>query len=140
MTTLTTRVGFDAFRDRMCDRFGQLSDGLGNQHLHIEHASLGPDEYFTHRLDSDGHHIVYDPRQTSGLMVRQFLGIYATFSEDPIREGVRNAYYEEKAAGGREIWEIVLNEIDRTQDSKGVMDQVLELLRQVRAETKATAV
>ncbi|MDX2623068.1 hypothetical protein ABZ501_25825 [Streptomyces sp. NPDC019922] len=140
MTTLTTRVGFDAFRDRMCDRFGQLSDGLGNQHLHIEHASLGPDEYFTHRLDIDGHHIVYDPRQTSGLMVRQFLGIYATFTEDPIREGVRNAYYEGKAAGGQEIWEVVLNEIDRTQDSKGVMDQVLELLRQVRAETKATAV
>ncbi|MFI6061499.1 hypothetical protein [Streptomyces sp. NPDC051286] len=139
MTTLTTRAGFDAFRDRMCDHFGQLSDGLGNQHLHIQHASLGSDEYFTHRIDSDGHHIAYDPRQTSGLMVRQFLGIYATFTEDPIREGIRNAYYEENEAGGREIWKIVLSEIDRTQDSKGVMDQVLDLLRQARAKTKAMA-
>ncbi|WP_406341305.1 hypothetical protein [Streptomyces sp. NBC_01578] len=139
MTTLTTRASFDAFRDRMCDHFGQLSDGLGNQHPHMQHASLGSDEYFTHRIDSDGHHIAYDPRQTSGLMVRQFLGIYATFTEDPIREGVRNAYYEEKEAGGREIWKIVLSEIDRTQDSKGVMDQVLDLLRQARAKTKAMA-
>lgn len=89
MTTLTTRAGFDAFRDRMCDHFGQLPDGLGNQHLHVEQAPLGPDEYFTHRLDGDGHYVVYDPRQTSGLMVRQFLGIYATFTEEPTREGVR---------------------------------------------------
>jgi hypothetical protein len=86
----------------MCDHFGQLPDELGNQHLRVEQTPLGPDEYFTYRLDSDGHHIVYDPRQTSGLMVRQFLGIYATFTEDPIRERVRDAYYEAEAAGARE--------------------------------------
>ncbi|WEH18510.1 hypothetical protein [Streptomyces sp. VNUA24] len=139
MTTLTTRAGFDAFRDRTCEHFGQLPDGLGNQHLHVEQTPLGPDEYFTHRLDSDGHHMAYDPRQTNGLMVRQFLGTYATFTEDPIREGVRDAYYEAEAAGAREIWEIVLSEIDRTQDSQGVMDWVLALLQQARAKTKATA-
>ena len=139
MTTLTTRAGFDAFRDRTCEHFGQLPDGLGSQHLYVEQAPLGPDEYFTHRLDSDGHHIVYDPRQTSGLMVRQFLGIYATFSEDPIRESVRDAYYEAEAAGSRAIWGIVLSEIDRTQDSERVIDQVLELLQQARAKSKATA-
>ncbi|MEV6168318.1 hypothetical protein AB0L99_08865 [Streptomyces sp. NPDC051954] len=139
MTTSTTCDGFDAFRDRMCDYFGQLPDGLGNQHLHIEQAPLGPDEYFTHRLGSDGHHVVYDPRQASGLMVRQFVGIYATFSEDPIRESVRDAYYEAEAAGSRAIWGIVLSEIDRTQDSEGVIDQALELLQQARAKTKATA-
>ena len=139
MTTLTTRAGFDAFRDRMCDHFGRLPDGLGNQHLHVEQAPLGPDEYFTHRLDSDGHHIAYDPRQISGLMVRQFLGIYATFTEDPIREGVRDACYAANVAGARAIWGIVLSEIDRTQDSEGVIDQVLELLHQARAKTKAMA-
>ncbi|KOT97227.1 hypothetical protein ADK87_19795 [Streptomyces sp. NRRL F-4711] len=139
MTTLTTRAGFDAFRDRMCDHFGRLPNGLGSQHLHIEQAPLGPDEYFTHRLDNDGHHIVYDPRQTSGLMTRQFLGIYATFTEDSIREGVRDAYYKEDVAGVREIWEIVLSEIDRTQDSAGVMSWLLELLQQARTKTKPTA-
>jgi len=36
--------------------------------------------YFTHRLDSDGHHIAYDPRQTRVVMERQFLGIYATLA------------------------------------------------------------
>ncbi|MEU9155762.1 hypothetical protein AB0D59_35740 [Streptomyces sp. NPDC048417] len=139
MTTLTTRAGFDAFRDRMCEHFGQLPDGLGSQNLHVEQAPLGPDEYFTHRLDNNGHHIVHDPRQVSGLMVRQFLGIYATFTEDPIRENVRDAYYEAKAAGARAIWGIVLSEIDRTQHPEGVMDQALELLQQARAKTKATA-
>ncbi|MCD9589667.1 hypothetical protein [Streptomyces sp. 8ZJF_21] len=139
MTTLTTRAGFDAFRDRMCDYYGQLPDGLGNQHLHVEQALLGPDEYFTYRLDGEGHHIVYDPRQTSGLMVRQFLGIYATFTEDPIRDGVGNAYYEAKTANMREIWEIILNEIDRTQDPEGVMDHVLDLLQQACAKSAATA-
>jgi anti-sigma factor ChrR (cupin superfamily) len=72
-------------------------------------------------------------------MVRQFLGIYATFTEDPIRKGVRDAYYKAKAAGARAIWGIVLSEIDRAQDSEGVTDQVLELLQQARAKTKATA-
>lgn len=139
MTTPTTCAGFDAFRDRMCDYLGQLPDGLGNQHLHIEQAPLGPDEYFTHRLDGDGHYIVYDPQQTNGLMVREFLSIYATFTEDPIRESVRDAYCKAEAVGAREIWGIVLSEIDRTQDSEGVMDQVLELLQQARAKTKATA-
>ncbi|MFE3143706.1 hypothetical protein [Streptomyces scopuliridis] len=139
MTTLTTRAGFDAFRDRMCDYFGQLPGGLGNQYLHVEQAPLGPDEYFTHRLDSDGHYVVYDPRQTSGLMVRQFLGIYASFTEDSIREGVRNAYYKEEVAGTPEIWGIVLNEIDRTQDSRGVMDQALYLLQQSHASADAAA-
>ncbi|RMB83314.1 hypothetical protein [Streptomyces shenzhenensis] len=138
MRTLTTRAGFDAFRDRMCEHFGQLPDGLGTQHLHIEQTPLGPDEYFTHRLDSHGHFIVYDPRQTSGLTVRQFLGIYDTFTEDPIREGVRDAYYETQEAGMRKIWGIVLNWIDRTQDPDGVMDQLLDLLQQDRAETAAT--
>lgn len=47
---------------------------------HVEQAPLGPDEYFTHRLDSDGHHIAYDPRQTRVVMERQFLGIYATLA------------------------------------------------------------
>lgn len=139
VTTLTTRASLDAFRDRMCDHFGQLPDELGNQHLHVEQSPLGPDEYFTHRLDSDGHHIVYDPRQTSGLMVRQFLGIYATFTEDPVPEGVRDAYYEAKAAGAQTILKIVLAQIDRTQDAEGVMDQTLELLQQADAKTKTPA-
>lgn len=66
-------------------------------------------------------------------MARQFLGLYVTFTEDPIRESVRNAYNEAKAAGARTIWGIVLSEIDRTQDSEGLMDQTLELLQQARA-------
>ncbi|WP_413810623.1 hypothetical protein [Streptomyces sp. OE57] len=37
-------------------------------------------------------------------------------------------------------WGIVLNEIDHTQDSEGVMDQVLDLLPQDRANTEAAAV
>jgi hypothetical protein len=55
------------------------------------------------------------------------------------REGVRDACYEAEAAGSRAIWKIVLSEIDRTQDSEGVMDQVLQLLQQARAKTKAPA-
>ncbi|MDX3695473.1 hypothetical protein PV726_35090 [Streptomyces europaeiscabiei] len=39
-------------------------------------------------------------------MVRQFLGIYASFTEDSIREGDRDAYYKEEAVGAREIWGI----------------------------------
>lgn len=134
MTTLTTRAGFDAFRDRMCDYFGQLPDGLGNQRLHVEQTSLGPDEYFTHRLDSDGHHLVYDPRQTSALMVRQFLGIYVSFTEDRIREAVRDAAHEADAEAVREFWGIVLSMIDRAQDSEGVMHEVLDLLHEARPE------
>lgn len=72
-------------------------------------------------------------------MVRQFLGIYASFTEDPIRESVRNAYYKEEVAGTPEIWGIVLNEIDRTQDSRGVMDQALYLLQQSHASADAAA-
>ncbi|MBT2674246.1 hypothetical protein J7E95_26230 [Streptomyces sp. ISL-14] len=134
MTTVTTRAGFDGFRDRMCDHFGQLPDGLGNLQLHVEQALLDPDEYFTHRLGSDGHHVVYDPRQISGLMVRQFLGMYATFREDPIRAAVRDAAYETDSEAEQKIWGIVLDMIDHAQDSKGVMTEVLDLLHKARTE------
>lgn len=138
MTTLTTRAGFDAFRTRMCDRFAQLPDGLGNLPLHVEQADLDPNTFFTHRLDDDGHHIVYDPRQTNGLQVRQFLGIYAEFTEDPVTDGVRSAYYDADCDGAREIWALVLREIDRTLDPSGTVDQFVHLIAREHAK-KATS-
>lgn len=127
-TTLTTRAGFDAFRNRMCNQFADLPKELGKKPLHVEQAELGPDTFFTHQLDDDGHHrIVYDPRQVPAIKVRVFLGIYANYTEDPIREGVRKAYYDTECEAGREIWAIVLHEIDRTQNADGVVDRVADL-------------
>lgn len=137
MTPIATQAGFDAFRDRTCDYFAALPDGLGKQPLHVTQAELAPDTFFTHRLD-DGHHIVYDPRQFSGLMVRQFLGIYAEFTEDPVLERVRENYYNDEVENGRKIWALLIDQIDRSQDPGGVVDQVMSLFS--RAEpTGATA-
>lgn len=132
MTTLTTRAGFDAFRDRMCDLLADLPAGLGKKPLHVEQAELGPDSFFTHRLDDDGHHIVYDPRQVRALSVRVFLGIYAQYTEGPVLDGTRAAYYAADNDASREIWAIVLHEIDRTQDPDGVVNQIVELFSQAR--------
>lgn len=134
MSTLTTSAGFDAFRERMCDHFAQLPDGLGKKPLHVEQADLAPDAFFTHRLDDDGHHIVYDPRQVPAIKVRVFLGIYAEYTEDPVIDGVRKAYYDTDAEAGREIWEIVLHEIDRTQDPDGVIARIVDLFAAELAE------
>jgi len=134
-TTLTTRAGFEAFRKRMCDHFAQLPDGLGEKPLHVEQAELTPDSFFTHRLDDDGHHhIAYDPRQVRALSVRTFLGIYATFTEGRILDGIRDAYYDTDIEAGREIWEIVLHEIDRTQNPDGVISRVADLFAGELAE------
>lgn len=138
MTPIATQAGFDAFRDRMCNHFAGLPDGLGKQPLHVTQAELAPDTFFTHRLDGDGHHIAYDPRQTSGLMVRQFLGIYAYFTEHPIIEGIRETYYKDDVEGGRKIWARLLHEIDRSQDPGGVVDQVARLFSRTET-TGATA-
>lgn len=127
MTPIATQAGFDAFRDGMCANFAQLPNSLGKQPLHVTQAELDPDTFFTHRLDGDGHHIVYDARQTSGLMVRQFLGIYAHFSEDPILERVRENYYNDEVEDGRKIWALLIDQIDRSQDPGGVVDQVMSL-------------
>ncbi|MFK4100778.1 hypothetical protein ACI2L1_12025 [Streptomyces sp. NPDC019531] len=134
MTTLTTKAGFNAFRDRMCEYFATLPEPSQKKPLHIEQADLGPDAFFTHRLDDDGHHIVYDPRQTSGLMVRQFLGIYADFSEHPILEAVREKYYDAEDDNVRAMWGQIHYEIDRAQDPQGVMDQIVGLISRKCAE------
>lgn len=132
MTTLTTRAGFDAFRTRMCHHFAALPSGLGKQRLHVAQAELDPDTFFTHRLGDDGHRIIYDPRQVSAIKVRVFLGIYAEYTEGPVLDGTRNAYHQADCDGAREIWGIVLHEIDRTQDPGGVVDQIVELFSQAR--------
>ena len=136
MSTLTTRSGFDAFRTRMCDQFAQLPDDLGELPLHITQADLAPDTFFTHRVDAGGHHITYDPRQTDGLQARQFLGIYARFTEHPVTDAARSAYYDADSDGVREIWKLILGEIDRTQDPDGVLDEFIDLIAHERT-TKA---
>lgn len=134
MTTLTTQAGFDTFRDGMCDRFAALPENLGTKPLHVHQADLSPDTFFTHRLDDDGHHIVYDPRQTSGLMVRQFLGIYASFSEHPILEAVRDKYYDAEDDNIRALWGHIHHAIDRAQDPQGVMDRIVGLVSKDHGE------
>lgn len=137
MSVLTTRAGFDAFRDRMCDQLAALPDGLGKKPLHVEQTELAPNVFFTHRLDDEGHYIVYDARQVSAIKVRTFLGIYAEYTEGPMLDGIRDAYYEADCDGAREIWGIVLSESDRTQDPGGVLDRALELFARVHAEKTA---
>ncbi|WP_055527127.1 hypothetical protein [Streptomyces graminilatus] len=138
MTPIATQAGFDAFRDRMCDYFAALPDELGKQPLHVTQAELAPDTFFVHRLDADGHHITYDRRQISGLTVRQFLGIYAHFSEDPILERVRENHYNDEVENGRKIWALLIDQIDRSQDPGGVVDQVMTLFSRTEP-TGATA-
>lgn len=140
MTTLTTQAGFDAFREGMCEHFAALPEKVAKRPLHVQQADLGPDTYFTHRLDDGGHHIVYDPRQTSGLMVRQFLGIYAEFSEHPILEAVREKYYDAEDDNVRAMWGQIHREIDRAQDPQGVMDQIVGAIsRRCSEKSGATA-
>ncbi|WP_432034211.1 hypothetical protein [Streptomyces antibioticus] len=134
MTTLTTQAGFDAFRERMCDHFANLPDRLAVKPLHVSQAELPAESYFTHRMDDDGHHIVYDPRQTTGLMVRQFLAIYADFTEGRILGRARDAYYEANCDGARRIWAIAISEMDRTQDPSGVMDQLCMVIEGSRSK------
>ncbi|MDX3777768.1 hypothetical protein [Streptomyces europaeiscabiei] len=133
MTTLTTRAGFDAFRDRMCDHFAALPAGLGKRPLHVTQAKLDADAFFTHRLDDDGHHIVYDPRQVRAIKVRVFLGLYAEYTEGRVLDGTRAAYHQADNDASREIWAIVLHEIDRTQDPDGVMNQIVDLFARERS-------
>ena len=45
--SVTTRAGFEAFRDRMCNHFAQMPDGLGKKPLHVEQADLDPDTFST---------------------------------------------------------------------------------------------
>ncbi|WP_060881737.1 hypothetical protein [Streptomyces scabiei] len=129
MTTLTTREGFEAFRERMCEQFAQLPDGLGKKTLHVEQAQLGPDSFFTHRLGDDGHHIVYDPRQVKALKVRTFLGIYAEYTEGWALDWLRESSHQFDSASWRDFHEFFVREIDRAQDPEGVFHQVLNLIR-----------
>ncbi|WP_333746166.1 hypothetical protein [Streptomyces sp. IBSBF 2950] len=139
MTTLTTREGFEAFRERMCEQFAQLPDGLGKKTLHVEQAHLGPDSFFTHRLDDDGHHIVYDPRQVKALKVRTFLGIYAEYTEGPILDWIRDAVYQYDTDAWRDFHEMLAHQIDRAQDPAGVLDRILGLITESHAEKSGAA-
>ncbi|MDX2839490.1 hypothetical protein PV377_10955 [Streptomyces ipomoeae] len=134
MTKLTTRTGFDAFRNRMCDHFADLPAGLGKKPLHVAQAKLEPDTFFTHRLDDDGHHIVYDPRQIKALDVRTFLGIYAEYTEGLVLDWLRETSQQFEGEAWRNFHEAFIHEIDRTQDPDGVFDQVHALISKRCAE------
>jgi hypothetical protein len=55
-----------------------------------------------------------------------------------VTDGVRTAYYDADCDGMREIWAIVLREIDRTQDPSGTVDQFADLFTRERVK-KATS-
>ncbi|MEE1763672.1 hypothetical protein [Streptomyces sp. SP18BB07] len=140
MTTLTTREGLKAFRERMCEQLAQLPDGLGKKTLHVEQAQLGPNAFFTHRLDDDGHHIVYDPRQVKALKVRTFLGLYAEYTEGWVLDWLHESYFQSDSTSWRDFHEFFVEEIDRAQDPEGVFHQVLNLIRERHDErAEATA-
>lgn len=60
--------------------------------------------------------------------------MYATFTEDPILNAVRDAAYGTDSVAEQKIWGIVLDMIDQAQDSKGVMTEVRDLLHEARTE------
>ncbi|MEU8713588.1 hypothetical protein [Streptomyces sp. NPDC048663] len=128
MTTLTTREGWESFADTMAKRLADLPAAPGKQLLHVSQAELAADSFFTHHLDAAEHHVVYDPRQVKATTVRQLLGIYIDFTEGPILDGCRDRYYDNDGDGPAQIWAILIEEIDRTQDPDGVMAQVLEVI------------
>ncbi|MEV7103324.1 hypothetical protein [Streptomyces atroolivaceus] len=132
MTTHDRQAAFDAFRKRMCEHLAVMPDHP-DQDLHVEQALLDEGAFFTHRLDGDGHHVVYDPRQISPLNVRQFLGIYVSYTEGRVLDQIRDAAYEFDTDGWMQFHEHLISWIDRSQDPEGVIDRVLELIVSERA-------
>ncbi|MFE9442937.1 hypothetical protein ACFYO2_28990 [Streptomyces sp. NPDC006602] len=133
MTTIDRQAAFDNFRERMCDHLAAVSERT-QRHLHVEQALLDDGTFFTHRLDGDDHHVVYDPQQISPLNVRQFLGIYVSYTEGRILDQIREAAYRFDTDGWRQFHEEVTSWIDRTQDPEGVIDQVLDLISSEQTE------
>ncbi|MFF0106097.1 hypothetical protein [Streptomyces hirsutus] len=133
MRTIDRQAAFDAFRERMCEHLAAVPE-QPERHLHVEQALLDEGTFFTHRLDADGHHVVYDRRQISPLNVRQFLGIYVSYTEGRILDRIREDAYRFDTDAWRQMHEEVISWIDRTQDPAGVVESVLDLISRERTQ------
>lgn len=82
--------------------------------------------------------LVYDREQARAMAARQFLGIYATCTEGPELDRLRETYNSEPVGSPlRDVIGLMFDDIDRTQDPAGVAEQYVELLRQVIAEKES---
>lgn len=99
----------------------------------IEQATLDAGVRLIYRDFGDEIRMAYDPAVISAVDARQILALYVESTEGPAIDQLRAATYS--AEGDlRELYEIVLGEVDRTGDPKGVAEHTLRLLAQVRAE------
>ncbi|MFD7790998.1 hypothetical protein [Streptomyces sp. NPDC059759] len=128
MRTIYSKADEDAFRLRMHDHLSALPTNPETAALHVEQGTLDYGVFFTHRMEGGQHHVLYDPKQISGIDVRHFLGIYVATTEGELLDRVREAFYAADSEAYRSIIRIVLDEIDRTQDGPGVVGHVLALM------------
>ncbi|MBD0838819.1 hypothetical protein [Streptomyces sp. TRM68416] len=113
--------------------------------LMVEQAELSPGIPMVFREFDDKIRMAYDPEQmppvafdseqARAMAARQFLGIYATYTEGPELDRLRETYNGEPVGSPlRDAIGIMFDDIDRTQDPAGVARQYVELLEQVRGE------
>ncbi|MGC9538535.1 hypothetical protein [Streptomyces sp. UG1] len=124
MTTTSTPV-----RKRLTVEQAELSPGIGV--MFREFADSIRMAYDPAQMPP----VVYDREQARSMAARQFLGIYATYTEGPELDALRETYNNEPVGSPlRDAIGLMFDDIDRTLDPAGVAEQYVELLGQVHAE------
>ncbi|MFI8422854.1 hypothetical protein [Streptomyces sp. NPDC085460] len=119
----------------LCDDCAKASVLTRSRHTaRIEQTPLDEGVKFVYRKDGDTLHVGYDPAKIGALDVRLALGMVADYTEgekvDKLRELGRNA--EDNFV--REIFTILLDQIDVHGDVTAVLTCAEKLFRQVMTE------
>lgn len=77
----------------------------------------------------------YDPAQFNPLDARLLLNMYVDYTEGDQVDGLRELGRNAEDEASRELYATILGEIDRTGEAPGIVQQVLGLMQQVRAES-----
>lgn len=99
----------------------------------IEQATLDHGVKLLMRECANRINFAYDPSQTSPLDARLLAGIYVDYTEGKQVDGLRELGRTADKVS-REMYSIMLGEIDRTGDGPGIVQQALVLMQQVLSE------
>ncbi|MFE5898027.1 hypothetical protein ACFQ67_11480 [Streptomyces sp. NPDC056488] len=101
----------------------------------FEQAPLDAGVKLIYRKAADRVRVAYDPEQIDALNARFLTNIYVDFTEGAQIDGLCNlARNTDK--NSREMYAIMLSEVDRTGDAPAVIERITELLCKAHAEAQ----
>lgn len=120
-------------------RTGSATEASSLRHAKIEQIDLDPGVKIVIKEFDGLVRMAYDPAQLNALDARLLANIYVDFTEGEQVDGLRELGRNAESDGLREMCSIMLDQIDRSGDAKGVIARVVKLFGHASTEAGVAA-